>query len=294
MTIGMLRTVPWGILALALTTTAFAQEAEQDQPGSVEGTTDAQASATAQVGGEVGGEAQVGGETHVGLGLPGGAPAGATTAAAAVAPPPGPTDHETVVGRAAVGFLGVSQLAVGADPANGNVFANVPAPVVGVRYWLNPGMGLDLGLGFGMQGGSATVEAGGDEEKTDAPSSWALILHGGVPLALSWGRHYTFTIIPELDVGFGSGSSEEDGVDVDHSGFLLSLGARAGAEVQFGFIGIPELSLQASIGARYALNSRTTSVDDNSFNVKDYSLRTAVYNSPWSIFTSSVAAFYYF
>lgn len=266
---GTLSSLPWVLVCMLGSTSALAQE--ETESG-------AEASAEARAEGEVG------------LGLPGATPAATTTAAATIDPPPGRGDHDAVVGHAGVGYLGVASVGVGSSDA-GAILREVAAPVIGVRYWLNPGMGLDLGLGFGLEGSSTDV---GDEEG-DGPSFWALVLHGGVPLALSSGRHYVFEIIPEANLGFGSGST---GDTVDHSGFLLDIGARAGAELHFGFIGVPELSLQASVGARYSLQSYSTTTETAGADVEvsssQYSLRTAVYNSPWSIFTSSVAAFYYF
>jgi hypothetical protein len=265
---GKLRMVAAGLLGLAASGSVFAQEAST--------TMDAQAS----------------GQAEVGMGLPGGdatttttTNATATTTAAAVAP--GATDHEGVVGRMAVGYLGRSNIQVGLTDGGG---ASLPAPIIGIRYWLDPGMGLDLGLGLALQGGSS--ETAGVED--DAPTFFGLLLHGGVPLALASGRHYVFEIIPEANIGFGTGSGD----DVDHSGFLLDVGARAGAEVHFGFIGIPELSLQASVGALFSLQSSKTTVDGAGGEVESsesaWAFRTTVQNSPWNIFTSNVAAFYYF
>lgn len=262
---GTLNSLPWVLFCTLASASALGQE-----------TTESSAEARA--------------EGEVGLGLPGATPAATTTAAATIAPPPGGTDHEAVVGHAGVGYLGVASVGVGSSEA-GAILREIAAPVIGVRYWLSPDMGLDLGLGFGLEGGSTDV---GDTEG-DGPSFWALVLHGGVPLALASGRHYVFEVIPEANLGFGSGSS---GDTVDHSGFLLDIGARAGAELHFGFIGVPELSLQASVGARYSLQTYSTTTEVGGSDVEvsssQYSLRTAVYNSPWSIFTSSVAAFYYF
>ncbi|HYO94392.1 MAG TPA: hypothetical protein VER33_07760 [Polyangiaceae bacterium] len=264
MNIGKLRMVGFsaGLLTLLATTAAFAQE-----------TTDGQAEASA--------------EGQVGLGLPGATPATTTTTTTTTAAAGG-SDHDLFVGRLAVGYLGRSSLTVGV----GEGAAAVSAPVLGVRYWLDRGLGLDLGVGFGFSGGSVSSDPG---DSVDLPSRWAVILHGGVPLALATGRHYVFEIIPEANVGLGGGSS---GDDISHRGFLLDVGARAGAEVHFGFIGIPELSLQASVGALLAFQSAGTTTDMGGTEVEvsnsSRSFGTTVNNSPWNIFTSNVSAFYYF
>jgi hypothetical protein len=221
--------------------------------------------------------AQAGVQGQVGMGLPGATPQ--TTAT--VAPATAGTDHSLVVGHLGVGYLGRSTIPVGSTPTDVN------APIIGVRYWMDPNMGLDLGLGFDFDGGSTSP---GD----DAPSHWAVLLHGGVPLALASGRHYTFEIIPEANLGFGGGSTTQGGTDISNHGFLLDLGARAGAEIQFGFIGIPELSLQASVGAMFSYVRSSSSSGGQTASTKEWMFHTTVYNSPWSIFTSNVAAFYYF
>ncbi|HET9958718.1 MAG TPA: hypothetical protein VFQ61_29700 [Polyangiaceae bacterium] len=245
--------VSGGLATLALSSTALAQEA------TVQG--------------------------QVGMGLPGAAPQTATATRAA-----GGTDHSLVVGHLGVGYLGRSQIQVGAPGGPGGSAA-VAAPIIGVRYWMDPTLGIDVGLGFGFDGGSNT-NAGVD---TDQPSHWAFLLHGGVPLALAAGRHYTFEIVPEANVGFGGGSATVNGVDISNKGFMLDLGARVGSEIQFGFMGIPELALQASVGALFATSSASSTPDGGGkVSQSQTSFRTTVYNSPWAIFSSNVAALYYF
>lgn len=245
-----------GLLGALISVTGFAQEAE----------TNAEANAEANA------------EGRVGLGLP-----GATPATAAADRAPGGSDHDAVVGRFAVGYLGRSAVNVGLAgvPGGGAGQGPVSTPVIGIRYWMSPGLGLDLGLGFGFENTSGDV---------DGPSRWGLILHGGVPLALASSRHFVFEVIPEANLGFGGASAD----DVDHSGFLLDLGARAGAEIHFGFIDLPELSLQGSLGVLFGIASASTDVGGAETSQSGLAFRTTVYDSPWNIFSSNVAALYYF
>lgn len=241
-----------GVLALAATAPAFAQDAAN-------------------------GQAQASGNAQVGMGLP-----GATPQATTAAPAAGGTDHSLVVGHLAVGYLGRATVPVGTTGVG-----PVDAPIVGVRYWLDQGLGLDLGLGVGITGGS-------NDPAADPPSLWAVALHGGVPLALASGRHYTFEIIPELNVGLGGGTTPAAAGDTTHKGFMLDLGARAGAEIQFGFIGIPELALQGSIGAMFQLQSVSSEAGGVENSSSGYRFGTTVFANPWAVFTNSVSALYYF
>lgn len=213
---------------------------------------------------------------------------------APLGPGPGPTDHSQFVGDFAIGFMGVQSINI-ADMTGAPTQLN--APVIGGRYWLDSGMGIDAGIGFVFGSGSTTGEDGGTTTETDNPQPAALILHGGVPFALADSEHFVFELIPELNIGF-AGNTVEDGAgdDIALRGFLLSLGARAGAEVHFGFIDLPQLSLQAGIGVSLAYNrtSVTNETDDVSTSVSASSFGTTVGNDPWDIFTSSISALYYF
>jgi hypothetical protein len=219
---------------------------------------------------------QAEGSAQVGMGLP-----GATPQTATVAPAAGGTDHSLMVGHLGVGYLGRASVNVG---TTGPGQAAVDAPIVGVRYWMTPGMGLDLGVGLGIDGGSGAT-----------PSHWAFAVHGGVPIALGGGRHYTFEIVPEANIGLGGGGVTVGGVDTTNKGFLFDLGARAGAEIQFGFIGLPELALQGSVGAMLNMSSASSATDGQPKNSSsNYRFGSTVFASPWAVFTNSVAALYYF
>ena len=227
-------------------------------------------------------------EGEVGMSLPG-APPGAPAGEAQ-----GDSDHDAVVGRFGVGYLGAYQVPFPAGP--------VQAPVVGMRYWIDRMIGLDIGLGFHNDGGSDTVSAGGNSNTTDIASTTAVLLHGGVPLSLTSSKHFSFQIVPEVNVGFSTQNQKDvnaAGDDISNSGFLLDLGARAGAEIQFGFIGIPELALQGGIGLHFVNTKVTqTTTPNNGPETKNESTRTlietTVNGNPWDIFTSNIAALYYF
>lgn len=205
----------------------------------------------------------------------------------------GPTDHSQFVDTFAIGLIGVRTIGI-ANP-DGSV-GSVTAPVIGGRYWLDAGMGIDAGIGFRFGSGSNTVEVGGTSTDTDNPQPAAFILHGGLPLALADSRYFVFELVPELNIGLSGNTIEGGAGDVVLRGFHLDLGARAGAEIHFGFIDIPQLSLQAGIGV--ALSYDRVSVETEAANTSNSasvtSLGTNVGNNPWDIFAGSISALYYF
>ena len=250
-----------GLTGVLFTSSAFAQTADAAPAAAAPAPPPQPAAASADASATTSGSAQVG------MALPGAAPQ-----AAAVA---GASDHDAVVGRLAVGYLGRT-MASGGAPA---------APVVGVRYWLSDLLGIDAGIGFGI--GSGSNKAAG--VSTDIPSTHAFILHGGVPLSLASAGHFSFQVVPELNLGFAGTSGPGD---ASTSAFHLDVGARAGAEIHFGFIDVPQLSLQGGVGLR--MNIDSTGADPGDSGTSRFTFGTNVGDNPWNIFTSNVAALYYF
>lgn len=225
--------------------------------------------------------ASTSGSAQAGMALPGAAPQ-----AAAVA---GNSDHDAVVGRLAVGYLGRSTVQIAGGAAAG---AQIPTPVIGVRYWLSDMLGIDAGLGFGFAG-SSTENAMGME--ADGPSYQAFILHGGVPLSLASAGHFSFQVVPELNIGFAGGSVGEGDMEQSVSGFHLDVGARAGAEIHFGFMDVPQLSLQGGVGLRLQMASTSGEVGgEDAGSSSSTQLSTTLNGNPWDIFTGNIAALYYF
>ena len=118
------------------------------------------------------------------------------------------------------------------------------------------------------------------------------------------GKHYTLLLIPEMNIGFSGRSikapanSPAGAVNTDQNGTRFEIGARAGGEIQFGFIGIPELSLQATIGLGFQNNQAwqngVGNVANNSTSAHSYAFTTTVDAAPWAIFTNNISALYYF
>lgn len=227
-------------------------------------------------------------------------PAAAAPAPAAVAPvaAPGGDDHDLWIGHVGVGWFGTTAVPDGSlgglTPAGAQNAVNVP--VVGIRYWATPMIGIDAGVGFASTSGSFTTNTAGNSVSVDTQSQLGFVLHGGVPIALGGGRHLSFQITPELNFGFGSGTIPGGGMagNIDTNGFLFQLGARAGAEIYFGFIGIPQLALEGSVGLYLQDQSGKSSQGNNSTKLSALSIATSSIHQPWDIFTSVIAARYYF
>jgi hypothetical protein len=212
------------------------------------------------------------------------------------------SDHDAMVGRLAVGYLGFVRIPFGAlasldlnEPTGPAQYAL--APVVGVRLWLNSTLGIDAGLGVTTTFGTHKSESPGVSNSTNATAPTGLAVHFGLPLALKAAKHYAFQLIPEANIGYAQQAipNPETNLGTDLSGLHLDIGARAGAEVHFGFIGVPELSLVGSVGLRVDVNQ--TKTENKATNVTDKDTRTVVHttvgNNPWDIFMGSISAFYY-
>jgi hypothetical protein len=209
-------------------------------------------------------------------------------------------DHDAIIGDIGIGWFGVSNIVVDFD-LDGDTDGIVAAPILGGRYWFSERFGIDIGLGIFLAASAAEIEGNGSPVETDGPSTFGLLLHGGFPIALKTGKHYTFIVVPELNVGFASVSRDiqsgvpgEATVEQSNTGFRLDLGGRAGAEIQFGFIGIPELALEASVGLYLTRIQARQEQGDVSASVSQTSISTTSLNNPWDFFRTTVAARYYF
>lgn len=242
------------------------------------------------------------------------------------------SDHSLFVKRYGVGFMGTSSLPVpvctsrslsGSSP-NSISFpcsgAQMSAPMLGVRYWLSERVGVDVGVGLGFT--SLDVE---NSQLSDSSHSYyesnevrddftylggGLLL--GLPIALANTGHFSFQIIPELKLAYAQGSWTDDYPtspkrnEIVVSAWQLGLGARVGAEIHFGFMGLPQLALQGGVGIHGSYTSRyhfqkTTDTSqgdvENSLlegRQNDWKLGTQKNGDPWGIFTGQVSALYYF
>lgn len=221
----------------------------------------------------------------------------------------GISDHEKVVGKFGVMYFGVTQQPIGTGAPNNVGRGSVQTPVIGVRYWMKERLGLDLGLGFNFFSSSKSVEQNNTQVDVDGPAVLAFGVHGGLPLAFAYGKHYKFLLVPELNFGYATQTEAAQNVapgaptppDIHRTGLRFDVGARIGTEIQFGFIGIPELALQASVGLNFRRQVWHASQDAGpgvtapvSSSDGQSNLGTTVQADPWALFVNNISAIYYF
>jgi hypothetical protein len=210
----------------------------------------------------------------------------------------GISDHDKFVGKFAIAYLGFSRLPLANE--NGGQ-GSLDTPVIGARYWMSEKIGIDAGLGFGTTFGGSSDKRNNTETTKSDPAALGLAVHGGVPIVLGHQKHYKLLVIPELNFGFTTRTVEETNQAKVHlGGWRLDVGARAGAEIHFGFIGVPQLSLQGTVGLAFQHQtwSRTQEAFGNqtesSQSVSTNGIGTSVQSDPWALFTNNISALYYF
>lgn len=212
-----------------------------------------------------------------------------------------PSDHERVVRNFGVGLLSTAEIR---NLVPGAGFQDDPLgiAIVGTRYWFSDRLGLQGGFGFNTHSGTRQDDIPGNVD-VDEPTLWGLAFHAGVPISIYYGEHYNFLLIPELNVGYSTGRTDDNGntpgdQGVENDAWLLGLGLKVGAEIQFGFIDLPMLALQGTVGATLAYRrAQVETVENGSVvNRAKWTLdaETLSHDDPWDLFTSSIAALYYF
>jgi hypothetical protein len=173
---------------------------------------------------------------------------------------------------------------------------------VGLRRWttepLGPfrNWGYDLGIGLNYSRSSITQPQTGTLTTTDGPSTSGFGLHAGLPLAITLHQHAVFELVPEADIIWAKETipALTSASTTRYSGYSARLGARAGFEIFFGSIGLPQLAIEASLGAALNYGSVTSSIGAIERSTRQWGFSTLRGKEPWSIFTGSVAAMYHF
>ena len=211
------------------------------------------------------------------------------------------TDFSKIVRTIGIGYFGQYDVPLG----SGGTARTIGTQVVGVRYFFSERAGIDVGVGLGVASGSTKTEGAGTGATTiDRPSTIAMSFKVGVPLVMFSGQHYSFFFEPQALFGFAGETAKATTpgtADTKHNGTRLFAGGNAGALVQFGFIGIPQLTLDATVGFGLDVQSGKTespapgapaNVVKNSFSQTAFGTLSS--HQPWNIFHTNVAAIYHF
>jgi hypothetical protein len=204
----------------------------------------------------------------------------------------GDTDHSMVVGHLGVGYFGTaSTFAAPALATLTGAPKPISMPLVGVRYWLQDSLGLDVAIGINHQSGSAS--SGGTSN--DSESWTGVAVYGGLPIVFFTAKHYNFFLEPFISLAHASHTPAAPTTDSDSS-TVVQVGGKIGTEISFGFIGIPHLTLDATVGLQINYESDTQSpgggASDNT--LSSTTIGTTLNGEPWNIFTSNINAVYYF
>jgi hypothetical protein len=199
-------------------------------------------------------------------------PSATTSTGGSVTDTSGPTDHSVVVGHLALRYFGTTRATalaaagMGAPSSGGSLDLHT----VGIRYWLNGSLGIEGGLSFGIRtASSSTTTVQGSTTtnvNSDAPNALGFGLRVALPIQLAEAKHVSIQLAPYLQLNYARSALQWADMpatnDVTNSSmnfFSLEIGATAQAELQFGFLGAPQLGLiaQFGLGLSYATVSRT-------------------------------------
>src|SRR5262249_37329879 len=152
-------------------------------------------------------------------------------------------------------------------------------------YWLSNRAGIDIGFGFAHSSGSERTNTSGADKQT----IYGVLGHFGVPLHLTGGKHISLQLIPELNVGWayssvGPGQQPDPPPTVTNMGLRIDAGGRLGGEVHFGFMGVPELALEGSIGGFFTYQTTWSSAGGAYARDTNIAVTTASFNNPWDFF----------
>lgn len=222
-------------------------------------------------------------------------PAAVAEPVAKMMPPP-PSARERRGGTVGVGYLGLSSmtplgLSLGGLGGLGALIPRNQVPLLGVRWWLRDArLGLDFGVGVMMSTGTESIAFAG-------LPSLQVVGHVGLPIAVASTQHVIVLLAPEFRAGLSTTTS---GGSNEATGSLLEVAVRGGVELFFGFIGVPELSLEAAVRAGVAREAQGFSFlsplgpGGGTTSFETYRFATSLSGDAGSIIASSLSLKYYF
>ncbi|MFO0595149.1 MAG: hypothetical protein U0228_07590 [Myxococcaceae bacterium] len=220
-------------------------------------------------------------------------------------PPEPPSARDRRLGSLGIGFLGTANV-FKAQPDNLvgplgqlTVVQRTTVPILGVRFWMKQWrLGLEAGVGAMVSGSysDAPVMPGG--QLGEGPATTELLLHLSVPIALASTQHVILFIAPEFRGGFSRFQPDASGAGVVTAG-TYDVSAKVGAEIFFSFLGLDNLSIEAGVRlgvvheARYVVTSLPLQPVNTAVSSQTR-FSTSLIANPWDLFTSTLAAKYYF
>ncbi|MEO0322937.1 MAG: hypothetical protein AAF447_08260 [Myxococcota bacterium] len=314
----MRTTLSWLIAAALLFSapSAFAQTDPEAGSGSWGGSTPTDPEAGAQTGS---GNPFVEPDAPEEPEAPPGQRAPAAQAAPVAAAPAAPAEHDHVfsVGKIGLTFFGVDSIRLTPNaplvPGSGTPLTDVSdgavvrAPVVGVRYWFSESLGLDIGLGIGFRSRDDVnnlFRAADGSVFSDTYDGldgvFGLAFHAGLPFSLKTYPHFNLLFIPEIGFTYAQATAVAFGPsvnDVDFASIGFQVDARFGGEVSFGFWGLPNLALQATVGIGFAYSQQTAADQRDLGDAGAVDLETTefgVQTTANDIFNGTIRVLYYF
>ena len=204
-------------------------------------------------------------------------PSSTTSTGGSITDTSGPTDHSVVVGHLALRYFGATRaasLAGGGGMMGPQPTGSLDLHTVGIRYWLNGSLGIEAGLSFGLRTGSTreTDSAARTDSPSDDPNAFGFGLRVALPIQIAEAKHISIQISPFLGIAYAGGglqySTQPNTATANDflrntslSFFRLEVGATAQAELQFGFLGAPQLGLIAQFGLALGYQTRTVTTD---------------------------------
>lgn len=176
----------------------------------------------------------------------------------------GITDHAVVTNHLALRYFGSTSVpALSFQGTMVTPTGSQSLHTIGIRYWLNGRLGIEGGLSLGFaSGGSTTTNQTGGTTTTvsnDNPNFFGIGIHAALPIMLAEAKHLSIYLSPYLDLDYGTSSITTGAgtgtTDNSLGAFSLRIGATAAAELQFGFLGLPQLGLIAQFGFGIAYTS---------------------------------------
>jgi hypothetical protein len=218
--------------------------------------------------------------------------------------PEPPSARDRLLGAFGIGFLGTTTV-FKAMPESGFTMGvptatlRTTVPVIGVRYWTPlRRLGVEAGVGAMVSGSYTDLPLMPGSNVGDGPATTELVVHLSAPVMLASTRHTILFVAPEFRLGFSRFQPDSTGTGVV-TALTVDGSLKAGVEIFFSFLGLDNLSIEAGVRAgltheaRYVVTSLPLEPVQAAV-TSQTRFTTSLIANPWDLFTSTLAARYYF